>query len=234
MIGLNSQSDPDELIRAEGSNQRLDSVVPRRPAALFNSQRAERKIKLVVNDNQSVCRLDLELIDQLAHRETAQVHEGLWLSQHDLVPGDLRLSRCRLTSAAGDIDVRAFGETIDRQESEIVRRELVLDARIAETDNQLHSYFLPSAFLPPSALPPASGAASSVSCLPFLMTSGSAGAAAASAPASAGAASTTSFTDVMCATGCVSSVTNLILPLCGRSETRSTCPKTSAVTSSSI
>src|SRR6185437_8904025 len=71
MIGLNSQSDPDELISSQRANQRLDSVVPRRSAALFNAQRAEGQVKLVVNNDQSICRLDLELIDQLAHRQTA-------------------------------------------------------------------------------------------------------------------------------------------------------------------
>src|SRR5437016_690754 len=119
---------------------------------------------------------------------------------------EFRLSGGRLASSAGDIDIASLGNAIDCQEAKIVRRELVLDAGIAQTDNQLHSYFLPSAFLPPSALLPSvlppSAAPSSVSCLPFLMTSGSAGAAAAtSAPASAGAASTTSFTDVIWATG---------------------------------
>src|SRR5438445_12287640 len=99
---------------------------------------------------------------------------------------ELRLGGCRLTSAASDHHIGAVGYTVESQEPEIVRRELILDSGIAETDNQLHSYFLPSAFLPPSALPsplPPS-APSSVSCLPFLMTSGSAGAAATSVTAS--------------------------------------------------
>src|SRR5437868_2253662 len=135
---------------------------------------------------------------------------------------EFRLSGGRLASSAEDIHIASLGNAIDCQEAKIVRRELVLDAGIAQTDNQLHSYFLPSAFLPPSALPPSvlppSAAPSSVSCLPFLMTSGSAGAAATSVTASAGAASTTSFTEVMWATGWVSSVTNLILGSRGRSD----------------
>src|SRR3954453_16072048 len=150
---------------------------------------------------------------------------------------ELHFRGCRLPSAASDHHVVAVGDTIDGQEPEIVRRELILDSRIAEADNQLHSYFLPSAFLPPSPLPPSAlppSAPSSVSCLPFFMTSGSDGAAATSVAASAGAASTTSFTEVMWATGWVSSVTNLILGSRGRSETRKTCSNTSGVTSSSM
>src|SRR5690349_18439715 len=147
--------------------------------------------------------------------------------------GELGLAGSRLTTAAGDTNTGSLSDAIDGQKAEIVRRELVRDAGIAQTDNQLHSYFLPSGFLPPSAFA-GSAAGSSVSCLPFLMTSGSAGAAAASTPASAGAASTTSFTAVMCATVWFSSVTYLSLSLWGRSATRSTCPKTSDVTSNSM
>src|SRR5438445_11491868 len=149
---------------------------------------------------------------------------------------ELRLGGCRLTSAASDHHIVAIGDTVDGQESEIVRRELILDSGIAETDNQLHSYFLPSSFLPPSPLPPSAlppSAPSSVSCLPFFMTSGSDGAAATSVAASAGAASTTSFTEVMWATGWVSSVTNLIFGSRGRSESRKTCPNSRAVSWSS-
>src|SRR5437763_1772432 len=97
------------------------------------------------------------------------------------MPSKLHLCGGRLASAACNVDLTPFGEAVDRQEAEIVRRELVFDSGIAQTDDQLHSFFLPSAFLPPSAFA-ASGAASSVSCLPFLITSGSAGVAATSAP----------------------------------------------------
>src|SRR5262249_42593483 len=177
----------------------------------------------------------LKILNQLSHGKPAEVHVGLWLGQQNLVSCKPYLGGRRLASAACHIDFASLSDTVDSQKAQIVRRELVLDAGIAQTDNQLHPYFLPSAFFPPSAFAAASGAApSSVSCLPFLMTSGSAGAAAASAPASTGATSTTSFTDVMCATGCVSSVTNLILSLCGRSETRSTWPNTRGVTSRSM
>src|SRR5690242_4362587 len=100
MIGLNSQSDPDELVAVERANQRFDSVMPCRSAALLDPQRAKWQIKLVVNDDQSTCRFDLKLIDQLAHRETTQVHEGFWFCQHDFLSGDLCLGRSRLTSAA--------------------------------------------------------------------------------------------------------------------------------------
>src|SRR5581483_1985015 len=60
---------------------------------------------------------------------------------------------------------------------------------------------------------PASAPSSSVSCLPFLITSGSAGPVAASAAAASGVAATSSFTDVTCATGWFGSVKNFSLGL---------------------
>jgi hypothetical protein len=41
--------------------------------------------------------------------------------------------------AIPDLDPEAVGDPIDRQEPEIVRRELVLDSRIAQTDDQFHA-----------------------------------------------------------------------------------------------
>jgi hypothetical protein len=38
-----------------------------------------------------------------------------------------------------DFDPEIVGDPIDRQESEIVRRELVLDSGVAQTDDQFHA-----------------------------------------------------------------------------------------------
>src|SRR4029079_12983613 len=134
-------------------------------------------------------------------------------------------------------------DAINRQKSDVVRRKLIFDSGIAETYDQFHalnsscrdsrlgcpaergsafprtSYFF-SFF---SAFSGAASPSSSVSCLPFLMTSGSVGAPASAATAS-GAASTISFTEVTWATGWFSSVMNFSLSECGRSWTRKTLP----------
>src|SRR5215472_6889299 len=90
-----------------------------------------------------------------------------------------------------------FSNPIYSEKANVVRRELVLDARIAQPDDQLHGrYFFASGFLDSSA----AGASSGTSCLPFLMTSGSAGAAAAASATASGVGATSSFTDVMWAT----------------------------------
>jgi hypothetical protein len=41
--------------------------------------------------------------------------------------------------AIPDFDPQAVGDPIDRQEPEIVRRELVLDSWVAQTDDQFHA-----------------------------------------------------------------------------------------------
>src|SRR5271170_7264045 len=166
-----------------------------------------------------------------------------------------------------------------------MRRELILDTRIAEPNNQFHAVSISSACAhgevrlssrasvlcaardlgePRDSTEPAlrerkrpkgafgslpyffsffsaffsafsgfSAAAaspsSSVSALPFLMTSGSAGA----APASA-ATTTSSFTDVTWATGWFASERNFSFSLCGKSDTRSTLPNVSSLTSTSM
>src|SRR4029079_13378903 len=118
------------------------------------------------------------LAKQIAHRVPAQVHERLRFGQQDIVPCQLCRSRHRLVAAIADRDAEVRGDLIERQEPHVVRRLLVLRTRIAEPDDQLHAYFLAGA----------AGASSSVSCLPFLMTSGStdAGAAATASAPSAG------------------------------------------------
>src|SRR5579862_9924074 len=111
-----------------------------------------------------------------------------------------------------------------------MRRELILDTRIAKTDYQLHAtkpladllmrrpadllipYFFFASFA--SAAGAAAAGAAAASVLPFLATSGSVGAAATS---STGA--TSSLMIVTCATVAFSSPRNLMLPECGRSET---------------
>src|ERR1035437_7961705 len=154
--------------------------------------------------------LHLVLAYQFTHRSAAQVHKGLRLGQHHFVAGDARSRRLRTAIAIVHAHAALFGNAVHRQKTHIVRCELVLDARIAEPDDQLHrAYFFFSdfsdfsAFSGLAALSPPSAASPAVSCLPFLMTSRSVAVASASTTPSTGAASTTSFTAVTWATACV-------------------------------
>ena len=46
--------------------------------------------------------------------------------------------QCRLST----VTPHALGQSVDRQKAHIVRRELVLDARISEPDNQFHQFLV--------------------------------------------------------------------------------------------
>src|SRR5215469_16427748 len=205
----------------------------RRAAPRPHTQRSKRQVEFVVEQHQIAFRLRFVFLYQLAHRHAAQIHVGFGLGQHDIFVADARPRRLGVAVAIVHHHTALFGNAVHRQKPQVVRCELVLDARIAEPDDQFHAaYFFFSAFSAFSCFSPPSAASPSASCLPFLMTSGSATAASASAP-STGAASTTSFTAVTWAIAWFSSVMNLILSLCGRSLTRSVCPNINWLTSPS-
>src|SRR5581483_4707292 len=180
------------------------------------TQRAQRKIQLVLNHNQVRLRTRLVLPDQLSYRQPAQIHERLGLRQQHHLVREHRSCRERPALPVPDFHAQVLRDSINRQKPQVMRRELIFDSGIAETNNQFHArsessnqaYFHPeaNAFCPPKdpgepcdasrslrcigpatgSLPyffsflsdfsePASALSSSVSCLPFLITSGSAG-----------------------------------------------------------
>src|SRR5664279_5064679 len=225
MVRPNSHADAHKLLRIQGADHRLHSVVSRRAASRSDPQSAERQIELVVQQQQVLLGSHLVFVHQLPHRLPAQVHEGFRLGQHHFGFADARPRGLRATVAVVHPYAALLGYTVHRQKPHVVRCELVFDARIAEPDDQFHAaYFFFSDFSALSVLAPFSAfsppaASPSVSALPFLMTSGSAVVAATSTP-STGVATTTSFTAVTWAMAWFSSVMNLIFSLRGRSATR--------------
>src|SRR6266571_724340 len=189
---------------------------------------SQRQVKLVINHDQVPLRFNFILPGQFHHRHAAQVHVGFRLGQQDLFVSKPGPGRQRLAVPVIAHHTALLGNPVNREKADIVGRELVLDTRISQPNDQLHrGYFFAGGAFSVSA-------PSSVSCLPFLMTSGSAGPAAAASAVASGVATTSSFTAVTCATPWSSGVMNLILPACGRSFTRSTTPNSSAETSASM
>src|SRR5258708_4009173 len=233
MVRSRAQPHAQYLFRAQRIDDRLHPVVPGGRSALADSHRSQRKVQLVINHEQILLRVGLVFPGQFQHRHAAQVHEGLRFGQQQLFVAEARPGRQCLAVPVIDRHATLRGQPVDQQKADVVRRKLVFDTRIAKTNDQLHAfYFLVSAFLP--SLPSAAGA-SSVSCLPFLMTSGSAVVVAAAASAAAsGVATTSSFTEVTWATVWAPSGMYLILSLCGRPATGSRSPKASAEPSASL
>src|SRR5262249_60263141 len=99
---------------------------------------------------------------------------GLRLRQQVLFVSDPGAGGQRLAVPVIDHYAALLGDAIHRQKADIVGGELVFDPRIAQPNDQLHRRY----FLAGGGAAAGSAPSSSASCLPFLMTSGPAGAAA--------------------------------------------------------
>src|SRR5262245_16569263 len=219
MIRRNPQPYAQDLLRTQGIQDRFHPVMPRRAPALANPNPAQRQIQLVVNHDQVTLWLDLVFRHQFMHRQPAQVHVGLWLSQQDLFRANHGASRQSPAVPVANFHAVSLRQTINRQETQVMRRELILNPRVAQPDYQFQEqlsaissqlaassnyggqpvattsdyadaigldqrptardYFFSFSFF--SAGAASAPSSPSASCLPFLITSGSAGAAPASA-----------------------------------------------------
>src|SRR3984885_12209190 len=201
MLRLHSQPNADEFVGPEGTDDRIQAVMAAGTAAFANPKHAPRQHRFVAEHDQ-IFGPALITLEQRPNRATAEIHERLRLGQYHIFaskPADAHL-RLRLRSRYPDAG--AFGDDVDREKADVVRRPVVLGTWVAEADDYSHSqrlaksrslcsqagYFFFSDF---SALAGASAASPSPSSsfLPFFMTSGSAGARSAVSAASAGGAS---------------------------------------------
>src|SRR5260370_35854964 len=124
MIGGNSQPHPRKFLGPKCANDRLEAVVPGGTTPGTNTNRTHWQIQFVVNDDQIVCRIDPEILNQLSDRETTEIHVGLRLGQQDIMPRQLRLGRHCLASSTMNINLSALVDAVADQVAEIVRREL--------------------------------------------------------------------------------------------------------------
>src|SRR6267154_3985274 len=86
--------------------------------------------------------MNLIFRNQLPDRQTTQVHEGFGLGQQQLFFTNLHSRRQSPAPSVPDFNPTLAGNAIHGQKAQIMRRELVLDARIAETDYQFHATIL--------------------------------------------------------------------------------------------
>src|SRR5882757_3194500 len=107
---------------------------------LANPNRAQRKCELVV-ENDNVLRRNLELLNQSGNRKPAQIHKRLRLCEQNILPCKLRPGSECSAPAIGNHHTAILRDAIDRQKAGVVRRELILDTGVAETDNQPHASY---------------------------------------------------------------------------------------------
>ena len=112
--------------------------MPVRRTTLPNPNRAQRKCKLVIEDD-NVRRRDLELLNQSGYRKPAEVHVRLGLRQQNILPCKLRPGSKCSAPAIGERHTAILRDAIDRQKARVMRRELILDTGVAKSDDQLHA-----------------------------------------------------------------------------------------------
>src|ERR1700722_9321296 len=212
-------------------------------AAFANPKHAPRQHRFIAEHDQ-IFGPALVTLQQHPNRTAAEIHERLRLGQYHIFAGQLADAHLRLRLRSRDPDAGAFGNDVNREKADVVRRPVVLRTWVAEADDHSHSqrlaksrslcpqaaYFFFSDF---SALAGGSAAfpSPSSSFLPFFMTSGSAGAASAVTAASA-AGSSSFFKTTTCAITRMGSVTNLIFAGSnGKSAARNCFPIIMSVTS---
>src|SRR5687768_7922014 len=205
--------------RPQRRDNRRQPVVPAVRAFRPRPQPPDRQIHVVAH-HQQVGELDFVKPQQRNHGFAAEIHEGGGFDEPHPALGPPPFGRLRqgpprlqLQSAPGDQDVHDL-------EAHVVPRPPIATARVAETNDELHTYFF---------------SFSSLSTLPFFITSGSAAAAGAAATApSSGVATTSARGATTCTISMSGSLRAFHLPSAGRSRTRIPWPIISSVTSSVI
>src|SRR5438067_1441868 len=113
------------------------AVVAGGAATLFEPYHARGEVELVVRHQHRLDR-DLVVIRDAAHRVAAAVHVAHGLEQPQILSADARTCELRLVARlAAEGRLVAAGELVDDLEAGVVTGARVLDARIAEPDDQL-------------------------------------------------------------------------------------------------
>src|SRR6185503_14718691 len=204
-------------------DDRFEAVVPARRSAWPRAQPAERQCNFIHHDQQ-IGRGDVVVTRQRGDRIAAAVHERQRLGDEQRL-GAVLLRDERIGHLRGGQRQREAvppRDLVDDHEPHVVPRLAILATRISQTNNELHGvrrilqdppYFFGASFF---------GASSSLSVLPFLMTSGSVPAAATGAAAASAAGATTSsaFGITTCTSIVSPSVTAFHFGSTARSRTR--------------
>src|SRR6185295_1605987 len=123
-------------LAAKMGNQVLEAIVSARAAAELEAHRADRQIELVMR-NQHLCEVDLAVIEEALHRESATIHESKRLEDLDVLLADANLCELALEAALRtEMPVVLAHECVGEPKAGVVTRERVLRPGIAETDDE--------------------------------------------------------------------------------------------------
>src|SRR6185503_9046593 len=131
-----TDADPPEVL-AEVCDDVLDAIVPAGTTALLEARDAGRQVELVVHDENLFGR-DLEVLGEGAHGLAAAVHVAHRLHEPQRRVRDRHAADVGVVAALRlQAAIVAARQLVDEPETRVVARVLVLDARIAEADDQL-------------------------------------------------------------------------------------------------
>ena len=145
-LGTDAQLDPWERIRAGQLDDALDAVVAARAPLAADAQLAGGEGDVVEHDDDM---LDVQLVE--LHRRhdglAAVVHVGLRLEEEAALPAEGAVRDVALELHAVDLDALGRGDRVDRHESGIVARVLILHPGVAEADDEPLGLAAPGASL---------------------------------------------------------------------------------------
>ncbi len=141
MARMHSQSYAHELAGLQAADHRLHAVVTRRRPLRLDLQSRPGQIELIINHDQ-IRNPDRMLFHQRSERRSAQIHVRLRFGQHHLAPLDFAQTDERLGIPAGDADAVPLGQPVHRKETQVMRRERILLARVPQTGHQEHAGLL--------------------------------------------------------------------------------------------
>src|SRR5689334_6986496 len=141
MLGLNPDTQPNELFRTERGDDRLQTVMTTGRAAFANANLAHGQSEVVGNHYQLLYRLlewrlAFELAQQAGNSAAAQVHERLWLGQSGDNTFDCALAHERVALASFHEDPFIVRQFVNQHEPEVMARVSVVGAGIAKTNDE--------------------------------------------------------------------------------------------------
>src|SRR5579885_1439216 len=117
-----------------------NALLGRDPQA--DANRPQRQVQLVVNHDQVRLRTQLIFVQQLLYGDAAQVHERIGFGQQDGLVPDLRPAREGAALMVPHFHRVIACDAVDGEKPEVMRRELILDSRIAQSNDQFHALSL--------------------------------------------------------------------------------------------
>src|SRR5712692_2094726 len=138
MLGSATQPEPRKFLCADGADHGLGAVVAPRTAVRMNPDRPPRQLHFIP-EHQQVVHIQIVLLQQLSHRDAAEIHVRLRLRQDHIFPGNLSSPRERFALGPFHANPAAIRQFIYGHESQVMRRPLILRIGIPKSDNKPHS-----------------------------------------------------------------------------------------------